>query len=100
MSWLGKKQPGATDDVVTVGLFPDKQNDGARVKPAGLEFTFGPAQIARRSRLIRRGLTIGLGLSLFAVLVAFLEQNDLALAFFSLVSLVIFLLLMRPARRD
>jgi hypothetical protein len=40
-SWLLKKQPGASDDVVTVGLFPQKQNDGERVKPVGLEFTFG-----------------------------------------------------------
>lgn len=41
-SWLVKKQPGASDDVVTVGLFPAKQNDGDRQKPVGLEFTFGP----------------------------------------------------------
>ncbi len=40
-SWLVKKQPGATDDVVTVGLFPQKQNDGDRQKPVGLEFLFG-----------------------------------------------------------
>lgn len=40
-SWLVKKEPGVTDDVVTVGLFPQKQNDGERRRPAGLEFTFG-----------------------------------------------------------
>jgi hypothetical protein len=40
-SWLVKKQPGATDDIVTVGLFPQKQNDGSRRRPIGLEFTFG-----------------------------------------------------------
>jgi len=41
MSWLVKKQPGATENVVTVGLFPHKQNDGDRQRPTGLEFTFG-----------------------------------------------------------
>jgi hypothetical protein len=40
MSWLVKKQPGASDDVVTVGLFPQKQNDGMRYEPVGLEFSF------------------------------------------------------------
>lgn len=40
-SWLAKKQPGASADVVTVGLFPQKQNDGDRQRPVGLEFTFG-----------------------------------------------------------
>lgn len=40
MTWSIKKQPGATDDIVTVGCFPAKQNDGARVRPVGLEFTF------------------------------------------------------------
>lgn len=40
-SWLVKKQPGATDDIVTVGLFRQKQNDGDRQAPVGLEFTFG-----------------------------------------------------------
>ncbi len=39
-SWLVKKQPGAVDNVVTVGLFPQKQNDGDRQRPVGLEFTF------------------------------------------------------------
>jgi hypothetical protein len=39
-SWLIKKQPGATDDLVTIGLFPQKQNDGDRLKPVGLEFRF------------------------------------------------------------
>jgi hypothetical protein len=41
MSWLVKKQPGATKNAVTVGLFPQKQNDGDRQHPAGLEFAFG-----------------------------------------------------------
>ena len=40
-SWLVKKQAGASDDLATVGLFPQKQNDGARRKPVGLEFSFG-----------------------------------------------------------
>jgi len=42
-SWLVKKQPGPSDDLVTVGLFPQKQNDGDRQRPVGLEFTFGEA---------------------------------------------------------
>lgn len=41
MTWLVRKQPGTTDDRVTVGLFPQKQNDGARQRPVGLEFNFG-----------------------------------------------------------
>lgn len=48
-SWLVKKQSGATDDLVTVGCFPQKQNDGARNRPVGLEFTFRPDQIGVRS---------------------------------------------------
>jgi hypothetical protein len=44
-SWSIKKQPGATDDVVTVGLFPGKQNDGARHRPIGLEFRFSTERI-------------------------------------------------------
>lgn len=46
MAWAVKKQPGATEDLVTVGLFPKKQNDGhQRAKPLGLTFTFTDAQI-------------------------------------------------------
>jgi hypothetical protein len=45
MSWTVKKQPGATEDLVTVGLFPKKQNDGDRRKPAGLQFSFTPGHI-------------------------------------------------------
>lgn len=41
-SWLVRKQPGTTDDLVTVGLFPQKQNDGDRRRPVGLEFAFTP----------------------------------------------------------
>jgi hypothetical protein len=44
-SWLVKKQPGSTDDVVTVGCFPQKQNDGARHRPAGVQFQFSPDRI-------------------------------------------------------
>ena len=39
-SWAVKKQPGATDDIVSVGLFPQKQNDGERRRPVGFEFAF------------------------------------------------------------
>jgi hypothetical protein len=42
---LVKKQPGASDDMVTVGLFPQKQNDGDRQRPVGLEFSFGAERI-------------------------------------------------------
>lgn len=45
MTWLVKKQPGETPDVVTVGLFPQKQNDGERQRPVGLGFTFTPERI-------------------------------------------------------
>ena len=41
-SWSVKKQVGASEDLVSVGLFPKKQNDGARSRPVGLEFTFSP----------------------------------------------------------
>jgi hypothetical protein len=47
-SWLVKKQPGSSEDIVSVGLFPQKQNDGARSQPAGLEFTFSAEQIRVR----------------------------------------------------
>ena len=46
--WCVKKQPGASDDRVTVGLFPTKQNDGARAQPVGLDFTFGADRIQVR----------------------------------------------------
>jgi hypothetical protein len=35
--------------LVTVGLFPKKQNVGARNRPVGLEFTFTPDRIDVRS---------------------------------------------------
>src|SRR5204862_4903064 len=44
-SWAVKKQPGASDDVVSVGLFPQKQNDGERRKPVGFQFTFSTERI-------------------------------------------------------
>jgi hypothetical protein len=48
-SWAVKKQPVASDDTVTIGLFPQKQNDGARQQPVGLEFTFTTERIAVRN---------------------------------------------------
>lgn len=45
LSWLVKKV-SANDTVATVGLFPQKQNDGARLKPIGFEFGFSPTRIA------------------------------------------------------
>jgi hypothetical protein len=47
-SWLVKKQPGVTDNLVTIGCFPQKQNDGARNRPVGLEFNFRAEQIDLR----------------------------------------------------
>jgi hypothetical protein len=44
-SWLVKKEPGDSDNLVTVGLFPQKQNDGARSRPVGLQFGFDADQI-------------------------------------------------------
>ena len=34
---------------MTVGLFPQKANDGSRQKPAGIEFTFSDERIKTRS---------------------------------------------------
>jgi hypothetical protein len=49
-SWAVKKQPaGADPNVVAVGLFPQKQNDGERQRPVGLEFSFSPERIKVRS---------------------------------------------------
>ena len=44
-SWLVKKETGSTENVVTVGLFPQKQNDGDRNRPVGLQFGFDSDQI-------------------------------------------------------
>jgi hypothetical protein len=49
MTWTVKKQLGADDDTVTVMLVPHKQNDGTRLRPVGLEFTFTPQRITVRS---------------------------------------------------
>lgn len=49
MCWSVKKQPGATEDIVTVGCFPAKQNDGQRIKPTGIEFAFTGDTIGVRS---------------------------------------------------
>ncbi len=48
LTWLVKKQPGASEDVVTVGLFRQKQNEGSRQRPVGLEFTFTTDRIRVR----------------------------------------------------
>lgn len=40
LTWIVKKQ-SATDDVVTVACCPAKQNDGKRLEPVAIEFTFG-----------------------------------------------------------
>jgi len=49
MCWAVKKQPGTTEDLVTVGLFPTKQNDGDRVRHVGLEFSFSADAIGVRN---------------------------------------------------
>lgn len=48
-TWVVKKQHSASDDVVTVGLLPQKQNDGARRPAVGFEFTFSDDQINVRN---------------------------------------------------
>ncbi len=49
MTWQVKKQVGASDDLVTVALLPEKQNSGARVGHVGLEFDFTPDRISVRN---------------------------------------------------
>ena len=49
MTWQVKKQVGADDNLVTVALVPEKQNDGARVGHVGLEFDFAPDRIKVRN---------------------------------------------------
>jgi hypothetical protein len=44
-TWLVKKQESSTADLLSVGLFPQKQNDGARTRPVGLEVAFNPQHI-------------------------------------------------------
>ena len=58
-SWLVKKQPGASDDVVTVGLFPKSRTTAIAQRPVGIEFTFDrrhDCREARQSRGRRRAL--------------------------------------------
>jgi hypothetical protein len=45
MVWCVKKQPHADDDLVSVGLFRTKQNDGARAPAVGWTFAFTPDRI-------------------------------------------------------
>lgn len=40
IAWSLRKQATSSDDVVVVGAFPTKQNDGARLRPVGFQFTF------------------------------------------------------------
>jgi hypothetical protein len=50
MTWSVRKQINtATDDIVSVSLTPHKQNDGARARTVGLEFTFAPERITVRN---------------------------------------------------
>jgi hypothetical protein len=46
IAWAIRKQTTGSEDVVVVGAFPCKQNDGARLRPVGLEFTFTDERIA------------------------------------------------------
>src|SRR5204863_6772055 len=49
MTWSIRKHVSTdNDDLITVSLTPHKQNDGARVRPVGLEFTFSPERIEVR----------------------------------------------------
>lgn len=45
MCWFVRRQPESAKDRTVVGLFPTKQNDGARAKPVGLELTFTDTRI-------------------------------------------------------
>jgi hypothetical protein len=47
MTWQVKKHVGTNENLVRVGLIPEKQHDGARVLPLGLEF-FTPDRITVR----------------------------------------------------
>jgi len=44
-SWVLKKQADSDGDVVIIGAFPSKQNDGPRAKAVGFEFSFTPERI-------------------------------------------------------
>jgi hypothetical protein len=48
MTWQVKKQIGTSEDVVTVLLSPQKQNDGPRAHAIALEFDFRPDRIQVR----------------------------------------------------
>jgi hypothetical protein len=45
-TWLVKKHEGEDQNLATVALTPQKQNDGERRRSVGLEFRFSPAGIA------------------------------------------------------
>jgi hypothetical protein len=45
IAWAIRKQTTGSEDVVVVGAFPCKQNDGARLRPVGLQFTFADDRI-------------------------------------------------------
>jgi hypothetical protein len=49
MTWSVRKVVGQNDDVATVMLVPHKQNDGTRLAPVGLEFTFTAERIMVRN---------------------------------------------------
>src|SRR5262249_6157017 len=49
MSWIAKQQSSPDKTVVTIGLFPDKQNDGERRKAVGIEFSFDTESIGVRA---------------------------------------------------
>jgi hypothetical protein len=49
LTFTVKKQDGDSDDVVAVLITRQKQNDGARLRPVCLEFTFDPDRIAVRN---------------------------------------------------
>lgn len=48
MSWSVRKQAGADENIVTAMLSPSKQNDGARLPPTAIEFTFSDERIEVR----------------------------------------------------
>lgn len=80
MSWVLKKQAGPNENLVTVGCFPQKQNDGARRRPVGLEFDFTPERIGVRPVDLADVDGLAERLSLAARMTALLKRGPLSFA--------------------
>ena len=103
--------PWLAPSPILAGLDPEKglrglsrisppSNASQTTQPSGEWFEpYGEAWRSRRTRIYRRVLLGCLVLAGIATFVNFLEQNNLGLGFYSLVSLFVFFLLIRPQRR-